>query len=111
MASVNKVFLLGNLTRDPEMKFTQSGTAVCDFGIAVNKKYKSGDDWKEEVCFVDITVWGPRGESCAEHLSKGKQVFIEGELKFESWESDGQKRNKLKVTAMNVQFLGASDKQ
>lgn len=107
MASYNKVLLMGNLTRDPELRFTASGAAVASFGLAVNRKYKSGDDWKEDVCFVDITVWGRTGENCAEYLHKGSGVFIEGRLNFQSWETqDGQKRNKLEVVANVVQFLG-----
>ncbi|MCF8720858.1 single-stranded DNA-binding protein [Nitrospina gracilis] len=107
MASVNKVFLLGNLTRDPELRYTPSGAGVASFGLAVNRRYKVGNENKEEVCFVDITVWGKQGENCVEYLSKGSQVMIEGRLQFRSWETDdGQKRNKLDVVASNVQFLG-----
>ncbi|NIQ01009.1 MAG: single-stranded DNA-binding protein [Nitrospinaceae bacterium] len=110
MANFNKVFLMGNLTRDPELRFTPSGSALAKFGLAVNRKYKSGEEWKEEVCFVDITVWGKQGENCAEYLSKGRPVFIEGRLQFSSWETDeGQKRNKLEVVANTVQFLGRSE--
>lgn len=109
MPSYNKVLLMGNLTRDPELRFTASGTAVAGFGLAVNRKYKSGDDWKEDVCFVDITVWGRQGENCAEYLNKGSGVFVEGRLNMQSWETqDGQKRNKLEVVANTVQFLGKS---
>jgi len=106
MASFNKVLLMGNLTRDPELRYTSGGAAVASFGLAVNRKYKAGDQWKEEVCFVDITVWAKQGENCAEYLSKGSPVFIEGRLNYQAWESDGQKRNKLEVVANNVQFLG-----
>jgi len=107
MASFNKVLLMGNLTRDPELRYTASGAAVASFGLAVNRKYKAGDDWKEEVCFVDITVWAKQAENCAEYLHKGSPVFIEGRLNFQSWETDtGQKRNKLEVVANTVQFLG-----
>ncbi|MDP7056957.1 MAG: single-stranded DNA-binding protein [Nitrospinaceae bacterium] len=107
MASFNKVMLMGNLTRDPELRYTANGSAVTSFGLAVNRKFKQGDDWKEDVCFVDITVWGKQGENCAEYLSKGRPVFVEGRLQFSSWESDGQKRNKLDVVANTVQFLGS----
>jgi len=106
MASFNKVLLMGNLTRDPELRYTPNGAAVASFGLAVNRKYKQGDDWKEEVCYVDITVWGKQGENCAQYLSKGSGAFIEGRLNYQSWESDGQRRNKLEVVANNVQFLG-----
>jgi single-strand DNA-binding protein len=107
MASFNKVMLMGNLTRDPELRFTANGSAVANFGLAVNRKFKQGDEWVDDVCFVDITVWGKQGENCAEYLSKGRPAFIEGYLKFSTWESDGQKRNKLEVVANTVQFLGS----
>jgi single-strand DNA-binding protein len=107
MASFNKVMLTGNLTRDPELRFTANGSAVASFGLAVNRKFKQGDEWVDDVCFVDITVWGKQGENCAEYLSKGRPAFIEGYLKFSTWESDGQKRNKLEVVANTVQFLGS----
>ena len=98
---------MGNLTRDPELRFTAGGSALTKFGLAVNRKYKQGEEWKEDVCFVDITVWGKQAETCAEYLSKGKSVFIDGRLNFSSWESkEGQKRNKLDVVANSVQFLG-----
>jgi single-strand DNA-binding protein len=107
MASFNKVLLMGNLTRDPELRFTANGSALAKFGLAVNRKYKAGEEWKEEVCFVDITVWGKQAENCAEYLSKGRPVFIDGRLQFSTWETDdGQKRNKLEVVATSVQFLG-----
>jgi single-strand DNA-binding protein len=107
MASFNKVMLMGNLTRDPELRYTSNGSAVTSFGLAGNRKFKQGDEWKDDVCFVDITVWGKQGENCAEYLSKGRPAFIEGFLKFSTWESDGQKRNKLEVVANTVQFLGS----
>jgi len=98
---------MGNLTRDPELRYTASGAAVASFGLAVNRKYKAGDEWKEEVCFVDITVWAKQAENCAEYLHKGSPVFVEGRLNYQSWESDtGQKRNKLEVVASTIQFLG-----
>jgi single-strand DNA-binding protein len=107
MASFNEVLLMGNLTRDPELKFTTNGTGLCKFGLAVNRKYKAGDEWKEDVCFVDITVWGKQGENCAEYLSKGRPVFLQGRLQLNQWETDdGQKRSKLEVVANTVQFLG-----
>ncbi len=107
MASLNKALLMGNLTRDPEMKYTPSGTAVCEFGIALNRKYKSGDDWKEETTFVDITTFGRQAETCNEYLRKGRAAFVEGHLKFDTWETnDGQKRSRLSVIADRVQFLG-----
>ena len=106
MASYNKVLLMGNLTRDPELRFTAGGSAVANFGIAVNRKYKQGEEWKEDVCFVDVTVWGKLAENCTEYLSKGRSVFVDGRLNFSSWEAkDGQKRNKLDVVANSVDFL------
>ena len=105
MASFNKVLLMGNLTRDPELKFTASEQAVCGFGMAVNRKYKSGDDLKEDVCFCEVAVWGKNGENCAEYLSKGSQVFVEGRLDYQSWDSDSGKRSKLQIVANSVQFL------
>ena len=107
MANFNKVMLMGNLTRDPELRYTPNGASVANFGLATNRKYKVGDELKEEVCYVEITVWGKQGENCAEYLSKGRPAFVEGYLKFSTWESDGQKRNKLEVVANLVQFLGS----
>ena len=107
MASFNKVMLMGNLTRDPELRYTSNGSAVTSFGLAVNRKFKQGDEWKEDVCFVDITVWGKQGENCAEYLSKGRPAFVEGRLQYSTWESDGQKKSKLEVVANTVQFLGS----
>lgn len=108
MASLNRVFLMGNLTRDPELRYTPAGQTVATLGLAVNSKYKSGDEWKDDVLFVDITVWGRSAENCAEYLSKGSPVMIEGRLKFRSWEDkEGQKRSKIDVTANSVQFLSS----
>jgi single-strand DNA-binding protein len=110
MASYNKVLLLGNLTRDPEVRYTPKGTAIANLGLAVNRVYttESGEQ-KEEVTFVDIEVWGRQAETAGQYLSKGRPVFVEGRLKLDSWEDkeSGQKRNKLKVVAERVQFLGA----
>ena len=107
MASFNKVLFIGNLTRDPELRYTSGGTAVASFGLAVNRKFKQGEEWKDEVCFVDITVWAKQGENCAEYLNKGSQAFIEGRLNYQTWEDkqSGQQRSKLEVVANNVQFL------
>ena len=91
MANLNKVFLLGNLTRDPELRYTPSGTAVSTFGLAVNRKYKQNDEWTDDVCYVDIVSFGKQAENCTEYLSKGSLVFIEGRLQWRSWEGeDGQ---------------------
>ncbi len=110
MANLNKVLLMGNLTRDPEVRYTPKGTAVTELGIAVNRVYSGENGEKrEEVTFVDVTVWGRTAENVGEYLRKGRPVFIEGRLQLDSWEDkqSGQKRNKLKVVADNVQFLGS----
>lgn len=109
MASYNKVILMGNLTRDPEMKYLPSGTAVTNFGIAMNEKYtdRQTGEQKESATFVDIEAWDRQAEIVNEYLSKGSPVFIEGALKFDSWEAeDGTRRSRLKVRAMRVQFIG-----
>jgi single-strand DNA-binding protein len=106
-ASLNKVLLMGNLTRDPEVKYTPKGTAVCDLGIAINDSYKAQDGTiKETVTYVDVEVWGRTAENCKQYLTKGRPVFVEGQLKLDQWEQDGQKKSKLKVRADRVQFLG-----
>src|SRR5271170_7174233 len=106
-ASLNKVLLMGNLTRDPEVKYTPKGTAVCDLGIAINDSYKAQDGTiKETVTFVDVEVWGRTAENCKQYLTKGRPVFVEGQLRLDQWEQDGQKRSKMKVRADRVQFLG-----
>ena len=106
-ASVNKVFLMGNLTRDPELRYIPSGTAVASFTLAVNRVYASqSGEKKEEVTFVRIVVWGRRAEVCGEYLSKGSPVFVEGRLRTRSWQAaDGQQRNTIEVIASSVQFL------
>ncbi len=106
-ANLNEVFLMGNLTRDPELKQTPRGTAVCDLGMAINDSYKAQDGTvKEVVTYVDVEVWGRTAENCKQYLAKGRGVFIKGQLKLDQWEQDGQKRSKLKVRAVSVQFLG-----
>src|SRR4051812_31620988 len=112
MASFNKVILMGNLTRDPQMKYLPSQTAVVEFGLACNRKYKtqSGED-KEEVTFVDCTAFGRTGEVINQYFTRGKPIFIEGRLKFDSWEDKqgGGKRSKLSVVVENFQFIGGRD--
>lgn len=107
MASFNRVVLVGNLTRDPELRYISSGTAVSDIGLAVNDRVKRGDQWVEEATFVDITLWGRTAEVANEYLSKGSQVLIEGRLKLDTWEKDGQKHSKLKVIGERMQMLGS----
>jgi single-strand DNA-binding protein len=106
MASLNKVILLGNLTRDPELRYTPSGTPVSSFGLAVNRRYRQGEEWKEEVCFVDVVTYGRQAETVGEYLSKGRMALIEGRLRWRSWENEaGQKRSKHEVIADMVQFM------
>ena len=109
MANLNKVFLIGNLTRDPELRYIPSGTAVADFSIAINRFFKNKEGTKtEDTCFVRVVVWANQAESCAKYLSKGRPVFIEGRLQSRSWEDkDGQKRSAMEVVAERVQFLGS----
>jgi single-strand DNA-binding protein len=108
-ASLNKVFLMGNLTRDPELRYVPSGAAVANFTVAVNRPYKdSTGEKKEEVSFVRVVVWGKMAEICGEYLSKGRPVLVEGRLKSRSWEDQtGQKRSALEVVANSVQFIGS----
>jgi len=108
MASFNRVILLGNLTRDPELRYIPSGTPVCDIGLAVNDRRKNADgEWVEETTFVDVTLWARTAEVASEYLSKGSPVLIEGRLKLDSWEtSDGQKRSKLRVVCERMQMVG-----
>ncbi len=103
---LNMVVLVGRLTRDPEMRYTNSGTAVLRFSLAVNRRKRSGDSWTDEVSFFDATVWGKQAESLNNYLVKGKQVAVNGELRQNRWEQDGQKRSKIEVVANSVQLLG-----
>ena len=108
MASYNKVILMGNLTRDPELKFLPSGTSVANFGLAMNERYtdRQSGEQKESVCFVDVEAWGRQAEIANEYLTKGRPVFVEGSLKFDSWEAeDGSKRSRLSVRAFRIQFI------
>jgi single-strand DNA-binding protein len=110
MASLNKVFLIGNLTRDPEVRVTPKGTSICQFGLAVNRQFKDdAGQTKDEATFVDCEAWGKTADLIAKYLAKGRSAMIEGRLKLDQWEDkqSGQKRSKLKVVVDNVQFLGA----
>jgi single-strand DNA-binding protein len=108
MANLNKVFLMGNLTRDPELRYVPSGAPVATFGLAVNRRFVTQQgEKKDEVCFVRVVVFGKQAESCSQHLSKGRLVFIEGRLQYRSWEQEGQKRSSLDIVADRVQFLGS----
>jgi single-strand DNA-binding protein len=108
MASFNKVILMGNLTRDPELRVTPKGTAVCQIGVAVNQSYRDKDgNSREETTFVDVDVFGRQAEVIAKYMTKGRPILIEGRLKLDSWETkEGEKRSKLKVVLDNFQFVG-----
>lgn len=102
----NKVILIGNLTRDPELRYTPQGTSVCNFGMAVNRKYKQADEMKEEVTFINIVVFGKQADTCGQYLNKGSAVLVEGRLQERRWETEeGQKRSKHEVVAQSVRFL------
>lgn len=103
---INMVVLVGRLTRDAELRYTNSGIAVCKFSLAVNRKKRSGDNWEDEVSFIDIIVWGKQGEAISRYLEKGKQVSVAGEIRQSRWEQDGQARSRIEVVANNVQLLG-----
>jgi len=106
VAGFNKVILMGNLTRNPELRYTPSGTPVASFGLAVSRRFKQGEDLKEEVCFVDIVVFGKQAEHCGQYLSKGNGAIVEGRLQQRRWETeDGQKRSKHEVVAQTVTFM------
>ena len=107
MANLNKVMLIGRLTRDPETRSLPSGASVVQFGLAVNRVYNNRQSGEkvEETAFIDCEAWGRTGETIARYLKKGRQLFVEGRLKFDSWEKDGQRRSKLSVVAENFQFI------
>ena len=112
MPSYNHVVLVGNLTRDPELRYTPGGTAVCDFTVAVNEKWTSKDgEKKESVSFIDCTVWQKDAEIFAKYMKKGRPVLVDGKLKQETWtdEKTDQKRSRIKVQVQNFQFLGSKD--
>ena len=105
--SFNQVVLMGNLTRDPELRQTPNGQNVCSFSLALNRSYKGSDgNWQEATDYVDVVAWGPLGERVAQYLSKGRPCLVNGRLQSRSWEQDGQKRNKVEVVAQDVTFLG-----
>ncbi len=108
MASFNRVILVGNLTRDPELRYIPSGTAVTEIGLAVNNKHKNqAGEWVEETTFVDVTLWARLAEIASEYLTKGAPVLIEGRLKLDTWEKDGKKNSKLRVIGEQMQMLGS----
>lgn len=109
MANLNRVLLIGNLTRDPELRVTPKGTAICQFGLAVNRSFKDGaGQVREETTFVDVEAWGRQGEVISKYCSKGRALFVEGRLKLDQWEdkTTGQKRSRMSVVLENFQFIG-----
>ncbi len=104
--SVNQVILMGNLTRDPELRQIPSGQSVCSFSLALNRSYKDqGGQWQEATDYIDVTAWGPLGERVSQYLTKGRRVLVQGRLQSRSWEQEGQKRSKVEVLASDVTFL------
>ena len=108
-SNINSVVVTGNLTRDPELRHTPSGTPVCKLRIAVNTRRKSGDQWEDKPNYFDVTVWGAQGENCSTYLVKGRPVAISGRLEWREWETDGNKRQAVEIIAETVQFLGSRD--
>jgi len=110
MPNLNKVFLIGNLTRDPELRYTPSGSPVCEFGLAINRVFSTREgERREEVCFVDVTAWAKQATTISEYMRKGRLIFVEGRLKYDSWETPDGRRSKLRVVVENFQFLGGRD--
>jgi single-strand DNA-binding protein len=108
MPDLNQVYLIGNLTRDPELRRTPSGDAVTEMRMASNRRYKTRDGQdKEETCFVGVVAWGRQAETCAQYLRKGSLILVEGRLQYDQWEKDGQKQSRLRVLANRVQFMGS----
>jgi single-strand DNA-binding protein len=108
MADINRVVLVGRLTRDAELKYTSAGQAVCKFSVAVNRRRKNGDQWEDEANYFDVVLWGRQGESLNQYLVKGKAVGIDGELRQDRWQQDGQNRSKVEIVANNIQLLGGT---
>ena len=108
MTDLNHVVLIGRLTRDAELKSIASGQSVCKFSIAVNRRKKNGDQWEDEANFFDIVVWGRQGESLHQYLVKGKMVAVDGELRQDRWQQEGQNRSKIEIVANNLQLLGGN---
>ena len=108
MADINHVVLVGRLTRDAELKYTAGGQAVCKFSVAVNRRRKNGDQWEDEANYFDVVLWGRQGESLNQYLLKGKSIGVDGELRQDRWQQDGQNRSKVEIVANNIQLLGGS---
>ena len=109
MVDLNHVVLIGRLTRDAELKYTSSGQAICKFSIAVNRRKKTGDQWEDEANFFDIVLWGRQGENLNQYLIKGKMVAVNGELRQDRWQQDGQNRSKVEIVADFLQLLGGGN--
>jgi len=107
----NRIILIGYLTREPELRYTPNGTPITNLRIAVNTKYKQGDEIKDDVLFIDVVVIGKQAEVCDRYLCKGKQILVEGKLQLKKWESDGQKKSKYEVIAQNIKFIGKKEEQ
>jgi single-strand DNA-binding protein len=108
MIDINRVVLIGRLTRDAELKYTSGGQAVCKFSVAVNRRKKNGEQWEDEANYFDVVLWGRQGENINQYLIKGKTVGIDGELRQDRWQQDGQNRSKFEIVAANVQLLGGN---
>jgi len=108
MADINRVILVGRLTRNAELKYTNSGAAVSKFSLAINQRRKKGDQWEDEVHYFDVSLWGKSAESINQYLVKGKQVGVEGQLRQDRWQQDGQNRSKVEIFATNVMLLGGA---
>jgi len=112
MVSINSVIIAGNLTKDPELRYTNTGTSVTTLNVAVNEKYKKNDEWVDDVLFVKVTAWSRQAETAAEYLTKGRPVLIEGRLKASTWETEaGEKRTQLEVVASRIHFLSSGSKE
>lgn len=109
--NVNRVFLGGNLTKDIELRYTPSGQAVGNSGIAINRKFKSGEEWKDDTTFVNLVIWGKQAETMAEHFHKGSGIFVEGRIQSRSWEKEGKKVYATEVVVTEFQFLEKKAKQ
>lgn len=110
MGSFNQVVLVGNMTRDPELRYTGGGTAVCEFSLAVNERVKKGDQWVDEVNYFDVVYFGKRAETVNQYLGKGSQLLVSGRLKHERWEKDGKKNSRVKVVGNELTMLGGNRK-
>jgi single-strand DNA-binding protein len=111
MEDINNLTIIGNLVKDAELKYTNSGTAITALTIAVNRSVKKGDQWTEEASFFDVSLWGKRGESLNQYLQKGTKIAVSGSLKQDRWEKDGQKRSRVVIMAENIQLLGGKKQE